>query len=145
MARRNAERNGVTDRLQFLQADVLQPLPMDERFDAILSNPPYIETRQVGLLAEELSFEPEAALDGGDDGLDFYRVIIADYKKYLNPNGMMLLEIGCDQAKAVSSIAVNAGMRCEIFKDYGGNDRVAYLTFAPAKTENEDIAEGIGI
>ena len=147
VARENAESNGVGERVGFLCRNVLEPDFMEEigSVDCILSNPPYIETKQVALLDEELSFEPEAALDGGDDGLDFYRVIIADYKKYLNPNGMMLLEIGCDQAKAVSSIAVNAGMRCEIFKDYGGNDRVAYLTFAPAKTENEDIAEGIGI
>lgn len=129
VARENAERNGVGDRVGFMAQDVLSPEFMDTlgKFDCILSNPPYIETSQIPLLDEEISFEPEAALDGGDDGLDFYRVIISKYKSYLNKDGIMLLEIGCDQAKAVSAIAASEGMRCEIFKDYGGNDRVAYL------------------
>ncbi len=148
VARENAEINGVGDRMGFLDKDVLNHEFMNELglFDCILSNPPYIETQQIPLLDEELSFEPEAALDGGDDGLDFYRVIISNYGKYLNKDGIMLLEIGCDQAKAVSAIAVSAGMKCEIFKDYGGNDRVAYLK--PIKYNKEpqtDIAEGIGI
>ena len=57
----------------------------------------------------------------------------------------MLLEIGCDQAKSVSAIAAEAGMRCEIFKDYNGNDRVAYLKYADKSAIDDDIAEGIGI
>ncbi len=130
VARENAEQNGVGDRLGFLEADVLSPAFMDGlgTFDAILSNPPYIETEQLSLLEPELAFEPNAALDGGDDGLKFYRVIIGEYGKYLSPTGFMLLEIGCDQAKAVSTIAAHAGYRCEVYKDFGGNDRVAYLT-----------------
>jgi len=130
VARENAERNGVGDRVGFIAQDVLKPEFMRElgSFDCILSNPPYIETSQIPLLDEELSFEPKAALDGGDDGLDFYRVIISQYKTYLSPSGIMLLEIGCDQAKAISTIASAEGMRCEIFKDYGGNDRVAYIS-----------------
>ena len=143
VARENAESNGVGDRLGFLNKDVLCPDFMDElgAFDCIISNPPYIETHQIPLLEYELSFEPEAALDGGDDGLDFYRVIISEYGKYLNKDGIMLLEIGCDQAKSVASIATSAGMRCEIYKDYGGNDRVAYLKPVKASTGNtENIA-----
>lgn len=132
IARENAESNGVGDRLGFLRADVLDPSFMGSlgEFDAILSNPPYIETEKLSLLDEELSFEPNAALDGGNDGLDFYRVIIREYGKYLNENGIMLLEIGHDQARAVSAIAQSCGYRCEVYKDYGGNDRVAYLTRA---------------
>lgn len=147
IARENAESNGVGDRVGFVAHDIFDTDFMAEigTFDCILSNPPYIETKQIPLLKEELSFEPEAALDGGDDGLNFYRLIISEYKKYLNKGGTMLLEIGCDQGKAVASISANAGMRCEIFKDYGGNDRVAYLTFAPAKTEEIDISQDIGI
>lgn len=148
VARENAEINGVGDRMGFLEKDVLDPSFMDALglFDCIISNPPYIETHQIALLDEELSFEPEAALDGGDDGLDFYRVIISEYGKYLNKDGIILLEIGCDQAKAVSSISAAAGMRCEIFKDYGGNDRVAYLKPVKEIKENtEDIAQTIGI
>ena len=148
VARENAERNGVGDRTGFICKDVLDPSFMSELgpFDCIISNPPYIETRQIPLLDEELSFEPEAALDGGDDGLDFYRVIISEYASYLTKDGIMLFEIGCDQARSVSSIAASAGMRCEIFKDYGGNDRVAYLK--PVKENKEsktDIAQDIGI
>lgn len=150
VARENAELNGVGDRMGFLEHDVLSPSFMEELglFDCILSNPPYIETHQIPLLDEELAFEPEAALDGGDDGLDFYRVIISEYGKYLNKNGIMLLEIGCDQSKAIASIAAEAGMRCEIFKDYGGNDRVAYLKFTNLTDVGAvfaDIADGIGI
>ena len=129
IAGENAETNGVGDRIGFLAQNVLKPDFMDDlgEFDCILSNPPYIETEQISLLSEEVSFEPEAALDGGDDGLDFYRVIIKEYGKYLRSGGLMLLEIGWNQAKAVSAIAHEAGFRCEVYKDYGGNDRVAYL------------------
>jgi release factor glutamine methyltransferase len=93
VARENAELNGVGDRVGFLQQDVLKPEFMDGlgQFHCILSNPPYIETHQIPLLDDELSFEPEAALDGGDDGLDFYEVIIAEYGKYLCDGGIMLL------------------------------------------------------
>jgi release factor glutamine methyltransferase len=147
VARENAELNGVGDRVGFLQQDVLKPEFMDGlgQFHCILSNPPYIETHQIPLLDDELSFEPEAALDGGDDGLDFYEVIIAEYGKYLCDGGIMLLEIGCDQAKAISSIATGAGMRCEIFKDYNGNDRVAYLKYAKRNNGADDIDAEIGI
>ena len=132
IARENAESNEVGDRLGFLRADVLDPSFMESlgKFDAILSNPPYIESEKLSLLDEELSFEPSAALDGGNDGLDFYRVIIKEYGSYLNENGIMLLEIGHDQARAVSAIAQSCGYRCEVYKDYTGNDRVAYLTRA---------------
>ena len=137
IARENAESNGVGDRLGFLEADVLSPAFMNElgTFDAILSNPPYIETQQISLLEPELAFEPNAALDGGDDGLDFYHVIVGEYEKFLSPTGFMLLEIGCDQAKAISAIAARCGFRCEVYKDYGGNDRVAYLTRAAIARE----------
>ena len=130
IARENAERNAVGDRLGFIAKDVLSPEFMEElgKFDCIISNPPYIETKHMELLDEELSFEPEAALDGGDDGLDFYRAIIGSYGKYLKDGGTMLFEIGWNQAKAVSSISARNGYRCEVYKDYAGNDRVAYLT-----------------
>lgn len=130
VAGENAERNGVGERLGLTVGDVTEPSFMEElgSFDFILSNPPYIETKKMGLLADELSFEPAAALDGGDDGLSFYRVIIGAYGKYLTPDGAMLLEIGCDQAHSVTAIAHASGFKCEVYKDYGGNDRVAYLT-----------------
>lgn len=137
IARENAERNGVGERLGFTAQDVLAPEFMEGlgEFDCIVSNPPYVEARRIELLDEELSYEPRAALDGGDDGLKFYRAIIGKYGKYLKANGIMLLEIGCDQAKAVGAIAREAGFGCEVFKDYGGNDRVAYLTAQPISAQ----------
>ncbi len=130
IAGENAENNGVGERIGFVRCDVLSPDFMEElgEFDCILSNPPYIESEQVPLLEQELSYEPTAALDGGADGLNFYRIIIGEYGKYLRTGGMMLLEIGWDQAKPVAMIAAEAGYRCEVYKDYGGCDRVALLT-----------------
>ena len=96
-------------------------------FDCIISNPPYIESDKISDLDEELFFEPRAALDGGADGLDFYRQIISVYGRYLRPGGSMLLEIGYDQADAVNKIASECGYTCQIYSDYAGNDRVAYL------------------
>lgn len=130
IARENAESNGVGDRIGLLARDVLDASFMEEvgEVDCILSNPPYIETQQLSLLEQELSYEPEAALDGGEDGLRFYRAIIEQYGTYLRPGGLFLLEIGWNQAKAVGAIAKENGYRCEIYKDYSGNDRVAYLT-----------------
>lgn len=147
VARENAERNGVGDRVGFIAEDVLDPSFMDELglFDCILSNPPYIETHQIPLLDDELAYEPEAALDGGDDGLNFYKVIIGSYGKYLAKGGIMLLEIGCDQAKPVSLLAHSAGFKCEVFKDYDGNDRVAYLKYSDGQKLDDSISEGIGI
>ncbi len=129
VATENAERNGVLDRLGMLRADVLEPSFMDSLgyFECILSNPPYIVSNEIEGLADELSFEPDAALDGGADGLKFYRKIIGSYGRYLTENGVMLLEIGHDQAAAVSDIANENGFSCEVFRDYGGNDRVVYL------------------
>ncbi len=129
IAGENAEQNGVGDRLGFLVADVLEPSFMEELgdFDFIISNPPYIISGELDALDEELSFEPRAALDGGADGLKFYSAIISNYGKYLRLGGGMLFEIGYDQADAVSLLAHENGYSCEIFKDYGGNDRVALL------------------
>lgn len=130
IARENAESNGVGDRIGFAREDVLRPEFMNELgdFDFILSNPPYIETDRLSLLDDELSYEPSTALDGGEDGLTFYRVIINDYWRYLRRGGAMLIEIGWNQAKAISEICAAQGLLCEVYKDYGGNDRVAYIT-----------------
>ncbi len=129
LARKNAEYNKVSDRFTPILGNVLEKNTLgDKKYDAIISNPPYIRSEVIPTLEKEVLTEPCAALDGGDDGLDFYRVIIGEYGKYLRPGGLMLLEIGWDQAKEIAAIASTAGYRCEIYKDYGGNDRVAYLT-----------------
>ncbi len=132
VARENAESNGVGDRIGFVCADVLKPEFMNELgdFDLILSNPPYIETEQLSELDAELCYEPRAALDGGTDGLTFYRVIIENYGRFLRTDGAMLFEIGWDQGEEIKDISEAVGFQCKIYKDYGGNDRVAYLTKA---------------
>ena len=129
VARKNAEAHGVTDRLVLVSSDLFdEPEYIGERrFDAIVSNPPYIPTKDIDGLSADVKKEPMAALDGGDDGLDFYRHIVSEYSKYLNPNGIFILEIGYDQGEALCHIARSNGFYCDIVKDLGKNDRVAVL------------------
>lgn len=130
IATRNAQKNGVADRITLALADVLTDgaLPSNMQFDAILSNPPYIRTTVVKELAPELSAEPTAALDGGEDGLLFYRAILQNGKKHLKAGGFFLFEIGFDQAEDLLRLAKDADFSvCQILKDLSGNDRVAYI------------------
>lgn len=99
-----------------------------EKFDIIVSNPPYIETDVIGTLMPEVkAHEPIMALDGGADGLVFYRRITERAGAYLSGGGMLFFEIGCGQAEAVSGMMEEAGF-CEItvVKDFAGLDRVVY-------------------
>ena len=129
VARRNAKRNGVSDCVTFMQADVLAPLEIEAgSLDAILSNPPYIRTEVVKTLAPELTFEPSAALDGGTDGLAFYRAILTLHRPLLKPDGIFVFEIGYDQAADLCALARVSGLSCRIVKDLGGCDRVAILS-----------------
>jgi release factor glutamine methyltransferase len=114
-----------------VQADLFSPdeakIPEGKKYDAVISNPPYIPTEVVDSLEGAVKFEPRAALDGGKDGFDFYRVIIGEYSKYLKDDGMILLEIGYDQALTMIELSKANGFDCRVFKDFGGNDRVALL------------------
>ena len=108
IARRNAERHGVGDRLQFATAQWFDGLagPVSRTFDLIVSNPPYIPAvRIAGLDPEVAIYDPRGALDGGPDGLDAYRRIMASAAAALSPGGWLLLEIGCDQKDDISKIA----------------------------------------
>ncbi len=129
IAKRNAERHGVTDRLSLITSDLFdEPDYIGERrFDAIISNPPYIPTRDIDALSAEVLREPRAALDGGIDGLDFYRHIVKNYKKHLAESGAFIFEIGCDQGDALKNIAESEDFTAEIYKDLENNDRVAVL------------------
>ena len=130
LAARNAERNGVAERLTLLRSDVLQgPPEAIGQFDALLSNPPYIRSDAIADLQREVGFEPRAALDGGEDGLIFYRAILAQWRAVLGESGQMLFEIGYDQADDLRALATRHGMCCEIERDLGGNDRVARLYY----------------
>ena len=135
LAVRNAAKNGVTSRFEAIEGDVLAPqfLPSDVQFDAILSNPPYIRPDVIATLEPELAAEPHAALDGGADGLDFYRAILAAAPAHLRPNGFVLFEIGYDQAQAVSELAREAGFAdVRLLRDLGGCDRALLLRHAGA-------------
>ncbi len=132
LARKNASLNGVSDRLSFYEADVLREMHVcsdedDGIFDAILSNPPYIRTAVIDTLSVEVKKEPRIALDGGADGLIFYRTILEKHTHLLKRDGFFLLEIGYDQGDEISSLAVEKGFNCEIIKDLSGCDRVAFL------------------
>ena len=128
LAKRNAIRNGVMDRVSFHLADVKENPPslLAGEYDAILSNPPYIEDAIVPTLQKEVQFEPSAALCGGKDGMDFYRAILKNYAKLLSSRGFILFEIGYNQREALMLLAEPV-YSVSIFKDYGGNDRVALL------------------
>ncbi len=95
-------------------------------FDCIVSNPPYIKTDDIQNLQREIKdYEPVEALDGGEDGLDFYRRIFENAHKFLKENGIIILEIGHDQADDMEKIAMNAGFKNVTFiKDYAGIKRI---------------------
>lgn len=99
--------------------------------DLIVSNPPYLTNAEMRALQPEVRFEPTMALEAGDDGLDFYRHIVANYQKALRPGGWLVLEIGWRQAGAVRALLLQNGwQQVRVQKDYGGNDR-AVLAKAP--------------
>lgn len=111
---------------RFLEGNLFEGL--EDRFDMIVSNPPYIKTDVIDTLMPEVrEYEPVMALDGGTDGLVFYRRIAGDAGAYLNGGGMLFFEIGCEQAADVCKIVEAAGFReVEVVKDFAGLDRVVY-------------------
>lgn len=124
MARKNAAHNGVST-VEFFHADVTKPSVLDEKFDCIVSNPPYIQTDVVDTLEAELMHEPRIALDGGADGMDFYRAIVENFGDDLKSDGFFAFEMGYDQRDAAANLAEKYGFSFEEIYDYGGNFRVA--------------------
>lgn len=119
--KKNIELNAA--QVTAVQDDVLQGI--EGEFDLILSNPPYIRSDVLPTLSREVQNEPQMALDGGADGLDFYRAIALKYKGNITPGGRLMFEIGYDQREAVTELLAAAGYKNIVcFKDYGGNDRV---------------------
>lgn len=121
VAMRNAEKNDAD--IKFVHSNIFENV--EGKFDYIVSNPPYIETEVVkGLDKEVVDHEPMMALDGGEDGLDFYRQIIDEAPKFLNKGGKLYFEIGYNQAEAVSNLMKTGFKDIQVYKDYGDNDRV---------------------
>ena len=126
IARENAERNGVFERIEFFEKDILNE-KTEGKFFALLSNPPYVTEGAYRELAPEIYFEPSMAFLGGECGTVFYERIISDYKNSLEDGGFMALEIGYDQALAAKNIAEKNGFFAEVIKDFSANDRVIVL------------------
>lgn len=123
LAQRNVERHGV--RVTLFEGSLFEPFG-DQRFDLIVSNPPYIPTADLETLQPEVrEYEPRGALDGGADGLDFYRIIVPTAPEHLNPGGWLMVELGIGQAEAVLDMFTRAGFGdCFTAKDPNGIDRV---------------------
>ena len=136
VARVNAERHGVADRIRFLTGDLFSVL---ETFDLIVSNPPYIRSGELPWLAPEIrEWEPVIALDGGPDGFDTYGRIIAEAHQYLATGGSLVLEIGADMAPDLVDLFSRAGRYgpASVYQDYAGKDRV----IAAVKLSTSDAA-----
>jgi len=128
IAKENAIANGVGDRIEFIECDLMDRC--DEligKYYAVLSNPPYVKADVYKNLAPEIYREPEAAFVGGDDGMDFYKRIIPLALGLLKEGGFIGLEIGFDQAEPIRILAKAYNLSVEIIKDYSDNDRVAIL------------------
>lgn len=124
IARRNAEALDVADRLEIRQNDWAKDL--DERFDLVVSNPPYIRSSDIeGLAPEVARFEPRLALDGGEDGFVAYRIIAAALPRLLKPGATFVLEVGLGQAEGVKALVEAAGLTTdEPRRDLAGIPRV---------------------
>lgn len=126
IARRNAARNGVGDRIRLLDSDLFRSVPVAAEFDAVLSNPPYVPHDEIPVLDPQVSrHEPRLALDGGPDGLDLIRRIIAEAPEYLKPDGLLMLECSPEQTSAVRDL-MTAGRftATQICADLTGATRV---------------------
>lgn len=127
-ASKNARINSVADRITFTRADALsEAFLRGKSFDAIISNPPYIPADVVPTLAPEVLLEPHRALDGGNDGLVFYRAITEKAKCSLKSGGFVLYEVGIGQAEDVATIGEANGFRAEIYPDLSGISRAVLL------------------
>lgn len=125
---KNSKRYGLEGRIKFLLGNLFEPIRktnITEKFDIIVSNPPYIRKDEIEKLQIEVrDHEPKTALDGGVDGLDFYRKIIKESTEFLAPGGILAFEIGYDQGKIVTDLMKNNFESIELIKDYSALDRI---------------------
>lgn len=127
LTEKNARLNGVAVRT--VQSDLFENI--EGTYDLIVSNPPYLSEEEMDAREDSLRWEPDLALFGGADGLDFYRRIAREFRKFLKPGGTLLLEIGMTQKDAVSALFES----CECISDYGGRPRVIVVRSDDRETE----------
>ncbi|MBQ8699943.1 MAG: peptide chain release factor N(5)-glutamine methyltransferase [Schwartzia sp.] len=126
IAKENAEQLELSARAEFFTGDLLAPLT-GKSFDAIVSNPPYIPSAEIADLPREVRAEPKLALDGGADGLDFYRRLVTESAAILNDGGFLAVECGATQAGAIAEMAKDDFGKTEIVRDLAGKERVVVL------------------
>lgn len=124
VAQKNAKTNEVLDKCKFIKSNMFENI--EEKYNVIVSNPPYIKSKIIKTLEKEVQNEPLIALDGGEDGLDFYKIIIQTAYKHLKENGILALEIGYDQKEEVINLIEESNKYINIYckKDLAGNDRI---------------------
>lgn len=121
IAKKNAKKHNAN--VEFVQSNLFENI--NKKFDIIVSNPPYIETKTIDTLSVEVKkYDPILALDGGEDGLDFYKKIIESLPNYLNENGTILFEIGFNQAESVKKLLKQNSFEAICLKDYENKDRI---------------------
>lgn len=124
----NIRLNNIADNVRAMEGDVLNPkrelLEALPKADLITANPPYLTAEEMQSLQREVRHEPEIALYGGRDGLDFYRSIFEVWKPKLKPDGIFAVEVGDEQSGPVTELMESKGFKCKAFKDYGGVERV---------------------
>lgn len=129
VATENAELMGVSERFTPVLSDLYRELPPTKKYDLIVSNPPYIPTADLSSLAADVRKEPQGALDGGRDGLDFYRRIVEGADKYFSAGAILAFEIGIYQAEDVVNFCREHGFAItSIRKDYAGIERMIFAT-----------------
>ena len=138
VARENGVRLGVAERVEWLHSDLCAALPAERRYDVIVSNPPYIPARDMASLQPEVRREPVLALAGGDDGLDVYRRLLRQLPAFLAADGLVALEVGQGEGRAVASFCRRVGLaETAVCPDFAGIDRMVFAAragtrFAPA-------------
>ena len=122
VAKNNAITNNVSNKIEFIESNMFDNI-IDKKFDIIISNPPYVTEKEYKGLEKELFFEPKNAFVAGEDGLDFYRIIAENSARYLNPKGILLLELNANISLQIADL-FNDFLFVKILKDYSGLDRI---------------------
>ncbi|MFA7067557.1 MAG: peptide chain release factor N(5)-glutamine methyltransferase [Acidaminococcaceae bacterium] len=140
-AMENAESLGVAHRCCGLVSDLFSQIPVDIKFDVIVSNPPYIPTQEIAGLAADVLKEPRGALDGGPKGLNFYERILQGINGFLTPEGMVAFEVGIGQGEQVAALCKAQNLIITaVCNDYANINRMVFATKEGSKYENEILA-----